>query len=923
MILTELYENLLQAQNINGTLLAGGKVYVYYLGRSQLADTWTDIDGESLNTNPIILDNQGMCKCYVDTSYDYTVVVKDRFDQLVFARDKHVATDGKTQGGAAGTIIQGSNNITVNHTIVNEKDVYTISGKDYEGVDPIVVDNDLRRISANTVTFGVREPLYFVQDDDQATIIGMSGDVAYKEWVTDNFYSVSNPSAFVTSGELSTVSADITAMIPTALTGDYLTKESADTLYYGINNPSSFVTSGDVSAYLVQSDWSQTASTEPDYIKNKPTETTLSAGDGISIVETGNYVVISNTNSGDAEVNELVHSASGMWNSVSSKLDQTSADTLYYPLNSNPNGYLTAETNWTDTITAASANAYNQATAAIPTGLATESFVTSQGYITNDAIIGKQDISGMTAYPQISAISSYSGDISTISSTVNDITAQLDSAYSFVAGSGISLTDNTANKTTTINVTAQGGNTAVEQLVINSSGTWNSVSSMLDKASADTLYQPIGNYQTAGDYLTTGDSANFYTTANESGFATTALVSSVSAEVISSLTSADYELVAGSGISIVDDSTAKTTTISVTAQGGNTAVEQLVISSSGTWNTVSSKLDKASADTLYQPIGNYQTAGDYLTTGDSANFYTTANESGFATTSQLQTVSGDITGLIPTDLFTKASADTLYQPIGNYQTAGDYLTTGDSANFYTTANDSGFITTASQTVTSTAGDGTYVTAINGMGISAQGCDVPEGVMAESGLEYNAVNEISGYNGSAIAQYGAEKQFIVHDDTLVHLSNSAQYALGCNISALQRLMGIDETVLYNNTAATTADVAIGSTFDISEPITNFNKFKIYFSRFSVDSTGNSNGGPCSQIREYDSTACSAYFVINETFPTSTASNTDWFDISMLIETISGNTWKCKACYQSKLPSGSLDKGWKYLKPYKVIGIGRRN
>lgn len=72
---------------------------------------------------------------------------------------------------------------------------------------------------------------------------------------------------------------------------------------------------------------------------------------------------------------------------------------------------------------------------------------------------------------------------------------------------------------------------------------------------------------------------------------------------------------------------------------------------------------------------------------------------------------------------------------------------------------------------------------------AGGSDIPEGVMVESGLEYNAVNEISAYNGSAIAQYGAEKQWLVHDDTLVHASNSAQYALGVNVSAVQTLMGM--------------------------------------------------------------------------------------------------------------------------------------
>ena len=45
------------------------------------------------------------------------------------------------------------------------------------------------------------------------------------------------------------------------------------------------------------------------------------------------------------------------------------------------------------------------------------------------------------------------------------------------------------------------------------------------------------------------------------------------------------------------------------------------------------------------------------------------------------------------DFLTKESADTLYQPIGDYQTAGDYLTTGDSALFYPMeGNPSGFLT---------------------------------------------------------------------------------------------------------------------------------------------------------------------------------------------------------------------------------------
>ena len=90
-------------------------------------------------------------------------------------------------------------------------------------------------------------------------------------------------------------------------------------------------------------------------------------------------------------------------------------------------------------------------------------------------------------------------------------------------------------------------------------------------------------------------------------------------------------------------------------------------------------------------------------------------------------------------------------------------------------------------------------------------------MVETNLEYNAVNEISAYNGSAIAQYGAEKQWLVHDDTIVHVANSAQYAFGVNLSAVAQLLGVDETVLWSGTIGSQGD-----TFVLSENLTNFNK-----------------------------------------------------------------------------------------------------
>ena len=105
---------------------------------------------------------------------------------------------------------------------------------------------------------------------------------------------------------------------------------------------------------------------------------------------------------------------------------------------------------------------------------------------------------------------------------------------------------------------------------------------------------------------------------------------------------------------------------------------------------------------------------------------------------------------------------------------------------------------------------------------AGGGEVPEDVMAESGLEFNAVNEISGYNGSAIAQYGAEKQWLVHDDTLVHAANSAQYALGVNLSAVAQLLGVDETVLWETNGSDF--IASGSRVNFSSNPYDYDKIK---------------------------------------------------------------------------------------------------
>lgn len=232
-----------------------------------------------------------------------------------------------------------------------------------------------------------------------------------------------------------------------------------------------------------------------------------------------------------------------------------------------------------------------------------------------------------------------------------------------------------------------------------------------------------------------------------------------------------------------------------------------------------------------------QDAGDYLSATDSANFLLTSDSGNFYPMNE--NPSGYLTA---------------HQSLADYQTTADmvnYQTTADmtgyqsAGDYYSASNPSGFLVaddiTGKLDASIYAADSgsfltgvpdTYlqntdleisdnkITGISGIPLSAGG-DVPEGVMVESGLEYNAVDEISGYNGSAIAQYGAEKQWLQHDDTIVHVSNSAQYAFGVNLSAVAQLLGVDETVLYSGNLT-----GNNSTAELSETVNNFERIKIY-------------------------------------------------------------------------------------------------
>lgn len=87
MALRALWDVTQQFQNKNGSNLTSGKIYIYYQGRTALATTYHDEDGTVVNSNPVLLDNNGRATAFADPIYSYTIVVCDYYGKELFSQD--------------------------------------------------------------------------------------------------------------------------------------------------------------------------------------------------------------------------------------------------------------------------------------------------------------------------------------------------------------------------------------------------------------------------------------------------------------------------------------------------------------------------------------------------------------------------------------------------------------------------------------------------------------------------------------------------------------------------------------------------------------------------------------------------------------------------------------------------------------------
>lgn len=118
-----LFDQSIQFQHRNGTILSGGKIYVYHRGRTELAVVYSD-DSGTVSSNPVILNDMGMANVFVHDGYTYTMVCTDQYGKELFSLDKELSEGGSSAG--SDITIKGSDYVDVLKRVIAGDTVYTV-----------------------------------------------------------------------------------------------------------------------------------------------------------------------------------------------------------------------------------------------------------------------------------------------------------------------------------------------------------------------------------------------------------------------------------------------------------------------------------------------------------------------------------------------------------------------------------------------------------------------------------------------------------------------------------------------------------------------------------------------------------------------------------------------------------------------------
>ena len=345
-----LFSPIFQLQNTAGKPLTGGYIELYIHGSRTKYYAYSDWNG-TLHPFQIPLDSIGSNIILASPNMTYDAYVYNRYGSLVMSR-YNIATVGSGGGGTITPITITSSDETIN--IAVSGNTYDLSVMDlYEAIQAVTasyatieyVDNSVSSfVTEERVSTMIDEALsgyepgeiytggQYVQITDE-NVINVTGLQPAGNYLTpedlDGYATIqyvdNSVSSFTTHTEVyeATVTAvqAATAQMPGQLeAGDYVSIVNNTINVTGLQPAGDYATEAEVNeatvtaiqtvtglipAAQVQSDWAQADSTKVDYIRNKPAEQNLVAGDGIDITVTGNNVVISSTAHGDVTEAEV------------------------------------------------------------------------------------------------------------------------------------------------------------------------------------------------------------------------------------------------------------------------------------------------------------------------------------------------------------------------------------------------------------------------------------------------------------------------------------------------------------------------------------------------------------------------------------------------------------------------------------------
>lgn len=263
-----------------------------------------------------------------------------------------------------------------NITAYNNSAFVSSNGRKYQGILPIVVNNEEMKISAKSAAFGVQAPLYLVEDSETATVIGIdSGAFPTFEGTTDGKISAINGSA-----------------INAAQTVDYSAGDNID-----ISNNVISVTGLDIlSSNIVNQ--TKTEITAVDYAF---TANIANSANSATYDSLGRKIVDTYLTAHQDWTNTIQNASGNAYNSAvnwvvnQNYLTAVTGDNTPYSAGANIDitEHVVSGKDWTSEIQAASSYAYEQSTGAAPD-------VTNLPYVQNTAlqVDGGNNLTAISSY---------------------------------------------------------------------------------------------------------------------------------------------------------------------------------------------------------------------------------------------------------------------------------------------------------------------------------------------------------------------------------------------------------------------------------------------------------------------------------------------------------------------------------------------